>query len=85
MHRFMHRAAQDALRITAELNAGYRTPGEVRALLAELTGRDVDESAALFPPFHCEFGRNLTLGRNVFINMGCAFRTRAASPSATGR
>ena len=50
-----------------------------------LAGPYVDESAALFPPFHCEFGRNLTLGRNVFINMGCAFRTRAASPSATGR
>lgn len=74
VHRFMHGAAQDALRITAELNSGYRTPEEVRALLAQLTGRDVDESVALFPPFHCEFGKNLTLGRNVLINMGCRFQ-----------
>ena len=29
-HAFMHGAAQEALRTTAELNAGYRTPGEVR-------------------------------------------------------
>ena len=74
VHAFMHGAAQDALRITAELNAGYHSPGEVRALLAQLTDRDVDESVALFPPFHSEFGKNLTLGSNVFINMGCRFQ-----------
>jgi acetyltransferase-like isoleucine patch superfamily enzyme len=73
-HRFMHEAAQDALRITAQLNTGYRTPQEVRALLAELTGKDVDESVALFPPFYSEFGKNLTLGKDVFINLGCRFQ-----------
>ena len=73
-HRFMHEAAQEALRITAELNTGYRTPEEVRALLAELTGKEVDESVALFPPFYSEFGKNLTLGKDVFINLGCRFQ-----------
>ncbi len=73
-HAFLHRAAQDALQVMAELNTGYRTPAEVRALLSRLTGRDVDDSVALFPPFHCEFGKNLTLGRDVFINMGCRFQ-----------
>ncbi len=57
-----------------ELNTGYRTPDEVRALLARLTGRPVDESVTVFPPFYSEFGRNLTLGRGVFINMGCRFQ-----------
>ena len=65
-HRFMHRAAQEALRIVADINTGYRTPEEVRALLAELTGRAVDESVAVFPPFYSEFGKNLTLGRDIF-------------------
>lgn len=73
-HLFMHEAAQEALRVTAALNSGYRTPDEVRALLTELTGRPVDESVSLFPPFYCEFGKNLTLGRNVFINMACRFQ-----------
>lgn len=73
-HRFLHRAAQDALRVTAELNSGYRTPEEVRELLARLTGRPVDESVALFPPFFCEFGKNLVLGADVFLNMGCRFQ-----------
>jgi acetyltransferase-like isoleucine patch superfamily enzyme len=73
-HRFMQDAAQEALRTIAELNTGYRTPDEVRALLAQLTGKKVDDSVALFPPFYSEFGKNLTLGRDVFINIGCRFQ-----------
>ena len=73
-HRFMHGAAQEALQIVAQLNTAYRTPDEVRTLLAELTGQEVDESVALFPPFYSEFGKNLTLGTNVFINIGCRFQ-----------
>lgn len=73
-HRFMHGASQEALRVVAEINTGYRTPDELRALLGELTGRPVDESVTLFPPFYSEFGKNLVLGRDVFINMGCRFQ-----------
>jgi acetyltransferase-like isoleucine patch superfamily enzyme len=74
IHRFMHRAAQEALQVVAELNTGYRTPDEVRALLSRLTGTVVDESVTVFPPFYCEFGKNLTVGKGVFINMGCRFQ-----------
>ena len=74
LHRFMHGAAQDALRIVARINDGYRTPEEVRELRAELTGRPVDDSVVVFPPIHSEFGKNLTLGKDVFINLGCRFQ-----------
>lgn len=73
-HGFMHGAAQDALRIVAEINSGYRTPDEVRALLERLTGKEVDRSVTVFPPFYSEFGKNLTLGRDIFINIGCRFQ-----------
>jgi acetyltransferase-like isoleucine patch superfamily enzyme len=73
-HAFLHETAQDALRIIAELNAGYRSPQQVRDLLSELTGRQVPRSVTVFPPFHCEFGKNLTIGDDVFINMGCTFQ-----------
>lgn len=73
-HQFMHGAAQEAFRITAEINNHYRPPHEVRALLAELTGKPVDDTVVVFPPFVSEFGKNLTLGRNVFINLGCRFQ-----------
>ena len=73
-HRFMHHAAQEAFRITSQINIAYRTPEEVRALLAELTGKPIDDSVVVFPPFHSEFGKNLSLGRGVFINLGCRFQ-----------
>src|SRR5215212_6307433 len=61
-HLFMHGAAQAALRIVARINTGYRTPEEVRELLADLTGKPVDDSVVVFPPFHSEFGKNLNHG-----------------------
>ena len=73
-HLFMHGVAQEALRTIAELNTGYRTPEEGRGLLSKLTGRPVDESVTVFPPFYCEFGKNLIFGKGVFINMGCRFQ-----------
>ena len=73
-HRFMHGAAREALRTVAEINTGYHTPEEVRALLTRLTGRTVDESVNVFPPFYSEFGKNLTLGKDIFINIGCRFQ-----------
>jgi acetyltransferase-like isoleucine patch superfamily enzyme len=70
----MHGAAQAALRIIADLNNGYHTPEEVRARLSLLTGKKIDESVTVFPPFYSEFGKNLTLGKAVFINIGCSFQ-----------
>lgn len=74
LHGFMHATSQDALRTIADLNGAYRTPSEVRALLQRLTGKPIPESMTLFPPFYCEFGKNLTLGQDVFVNMGCRFQ-----------
>ena len=42
--------------------------------MTRLTGKTVDESVAVFPPFYSEFGKNLTLGKDVFINIGCRFQ-----------
>jgi acetyltransferase-like isoleucine patch superfamily enzyme len=73
-HEVMHATSQEALRITGELNSGYHEPAGVRALLARLTGRPVDETVTLFPPFTSDFGKNIHLGRRVFINAGCRFQ-----------
>ena len=74
LHAVMHEVSQQALRITAELNGSYHEPARVRELLAELTGRDIDASVAVFPPFSADFGRNIRLGKRVFINSGCRFQ-----------
>ena len=73
-HLFMHGASQEALKITAQMNTGYHTPQELRSLFSQLTGRPVDESFGLFPPFYTDCGKNIHVGKNVFINMGCKFQ-----------
>lgn len=73
-HLFMHGVSQEALRITAEMNGSYHTPAELRALFSRLIGKPVDESFGLFPPFYTDCGKNIHVGKNVFINMGCKFQ-----------
>lgn len=73
-HECMHRAADEARRITAELNGRYHTEEEIYELFCRLTGRTAGEGFRLFPPFYTDFGRNITVGRNVFINAGCCFQ-----------
>lgn len=73
-HLFMHTMAQQAMRITAELNGSYHSPEDVRALISDLIGKPVDETFAMFPPFYADFGKNISIGRNVFINSGCRFQ-----------
>lgn len=73
-HLFMHRLSQEALRLTAEINGSYHTPEELRSLFSRLTGRPVDESFALFPPFYTDCGKNIHIGKQVFVNMGCKFQ-----------
>ena len=73
-HLFMHGVSQEALKITAEINGSYHAPEELRALFSQLIGQPVDESFALFPPFHTDCGKNIHIGKNVFFNMGCKFQ-----------
>lgn len=74
LHEKMCRYGMDAVRITSELNSSYHTPEEIRSLMSELTGKPVDETFRMHPPFYSDFGKNITLGKNVFINFCCCFQ-----------
>lgn len=74
IHLFMSGLAQEAMRITAELNGSYHEPEEVRRLISKLIGKPVDSSFHMFPPFYTDCGKNLTIGKEVFINSGCRFQ-----------
>lgn len=74
IYRFMVRMSDEARRITFELNASYHTPDEVRRLLSELFGKSVPDSFGVFPPFYTDFGKNIEIGENVFINACCHFQ-----------
>lgn len=74
MHQMMHRVSQQALQITAELNGSYHPPEEIRKLMEQLTGRPLDQTFSMFPPFYTECGRNIYIGKHVFINCCCHFQ-----------
>lgn len=74
LHLMMHDVSQEALKLTANLNGQYHTPEEIRELFSMLIGKPVDRTFAMFPPFYTDCGKNISVGKNVFINSGCRFQ-----------
>lgn len=70
----MERYTYEAMRLTAAMNSTYHTSEEVRDFMRRITGREIDDSFRLFPPFYTDFGKNISLGKNVFINACCCFQ-----------
>lgn len=63
-----------ALALTPVLNRlTFGDADKVRALFSELTGRTVDESFQLIPPFYTAYGLAIRVGLRVFINQNCTF------------
>lgn len=67
---------EEAHRICAEINEGCQPPARVRALFARLTGTEPDDTLRIYTPFYAGFGRNIRVGKNVFINSCCLFMDR---------
>lgn len=70
IHQMMHQLAEEAIRICNDLNSCDRKPETIQALFSALTGREVDASVRFFPPIFCDCGKNLKLGKGVFLNSG---------------
>ncbi|WP_421827027.1 DapH/DapD/GlmU-related protein [Larkinella sp.] len=61
------------IRLCVEMNATATNVDEVRKRLSAIIGKEIDASTTVFPPFYTNFGRFITLGKNVFINHACSF------------
>jgi len=55
-----------------ELNASSE-PKKIHQLLEQITDSKIDESVAIFTPWHVNYGKNTQFGKNVFINFDCVF------------
>ena len=74
VYQYQRVAAQRAMRHTTELNFQYHEPEEVTRLFSKLIGKPVGEGFCLFPPFYTDYGQNITIGKNVFLNTSCHFQ-----------
>jgi acetyltransferase-like isoleucine patch superfamily enzyme len=73
-HILMHQVSDEARKITSELNSKYHPMSDIQKLFFDLIGRPLDDTFGLFPPFYTDFGKNIIIGKRVFINEGCCFQ-----------
>ncbi|MDO5814956.1 MAG: sugar O-acetyltransferase [Methanobrevibacter sp.] len=66
--------SMQAQKLTCDLNYTYHDLDEIREIFSQLIGKSVDDDFRVFPPFFTDFGKNIHLGKNVFINAGCKFQ-----------
>lgn len=73
----LFKVIQKAIRTTAELNSLVTDDlQEIRDVFSKLIGKKVDDSFFLIPPFYSDFGENIHIGKNVFVNHACTFMDR---------
>ena len=59
--------------LCVQMNAVATDLDDVRKKLGEIIGTEIDQTTTIFPPFYTNFGRSISLGKNVFINHACSF------------
>lgn len=62
----------NTLKLIVDLNNTHDI-SEVRNKLSTIIGTTIDNSTGIFVPFHINFGKHTTIGKNVFINYACSF------------
>ena len=73
----LYAVIRKAIRLTAQLNTmPADDEDEIRRVFSELINKKVDDTFFLIPPFYTDFGHNIRIGRNVFVNHACTFMDR---------
>lgn len=68
----MREASYNTKKLLVQMN-NATDPNEIRNLLNQITGSEIDESVAVFTPLYINYGKHTKIGKNVFINFDCVF------------
>jgi len=68
----MRKASFTTKKLLVQMN-NSSDPDEIRNLLSQITGFEIDESTTIFSPLHINYGKHTKIGKNVFINFDCIF------------
>jgi acetyltransferase-like isoleucine patch superfamily enzyme len=72
--RAIYDRIQIAMDLTSRLNVLPFSDADSRtALLSELLGSALPETAIVHPPFYCTYGLGIELGERTFIGQACSF------------
>ena len=71
----MRQYIQENRRLLFEMNhEWHEDKNEITELFRRITAKPVGEGVRIETPFYTDFGKNITVGNNVFINAGCKFQ-----------
>lgn len=59
--------------ILQNLNSSAASQEEIRQVIGEITGQQIDDSVEIRLPIRSDYGANLKIGKGVFINSGVMF------------
>ena len=66
---------QENRRLLFEMNhVWHENEDEITDLFRRITAKPVGQGVRIETPFYTDFGKNITVGNNVFINAGCKFQ-----------
>ena len=63
-------------KLLSKLNTGYHDAKDVREIFSQIIGKKVDDSVYILPPFYTDFGRNIKVEKNFFMNSCCTLMDR---------
>ncbi|WP_133550106.1 DapH/DapD/GlmU-related protein [Salegentibacter sp. 24] len=63
-------ASYQTIGLLQEMN-NSSDPEEIRILLGKITGGEISDTTAVFPPLYINYGKHTSIGKNVFINFNC--------------
>lgn len=67
----LHLSSNDTREKLLKLNT-TKDVSEIRVLISEIISEPMDESTAVFTPFYTNYGKNIKIGKGVFINHCCS-------------
>ena len=71
----MRKYIQENRRLLFEMNnVWHEDKNEITELFTRITAKPVGQGVRIETPFYTDFGKNITVGNNVFINAGCKFQ-----------
>ncbi|MGX7205562.1 DapH/DapD/GlmU-related protein [Enterococcus pingfangensis] len=59
--------------LVMKMNGSYYDPEKIRMYLEKIAGRPIDKSVIVSQPFYTDFGKHITLGKDIFINQNVTF------------
>lgn len=64
----IHQIIEQNQRLLQNLNTQRHCEYEIRQLIGEITGEKISDNVEIRLPFFTDYGRNIKLGKDIFIN-----------------